>query len=69
MAEALEAGDLTRYAEAHRRLSRRPRVMSELLLLLDRQPAIRRAAIRAFGAHPPLFARVLAAHVAMGHAA
>lgn len=69
LAEALEAGDLTRYAEAHRRLSRRPRVMSELLLLLDRQPAIRRAAIRAFGAHPPLFARVLAAHVAMGHAA
>lgn len=68
LADALEAGDLTRYAEAHRRLSRRPRVMGKLLLLLDRRPAIRRVAIRAFGAHPPLFARVLAAHVAMGHA-
>jgi menaquinone-9 beta-reductase len=69
LAAALEAGDLARYAAAHRSLGRRARVMGDLLLLLDRHPSIRRAAIRTFGAHPPLFARVLAAHVAAGHAA
>jgi flavin-dependent dehydrogenase len=68
LAGALAAGDLARYEAAHRRLLRRPRVMCNLLLMLDRHAGIRRAAIRAFGAHPPLFARMLAAHVAMGHA-
>lgn len=69
LAAALEAGDLASYAAAHRRLARRPRIMGDLLLMLDRHPAIRRAAVRAFGAHPPLFARILAAHVAVGNAA
>jgi flavin-dependent dehydrogenase len=69
LAAAFESGDLAVYAAAHRRLSRRPRIMGDLLLMLDRHSAVRRAAVRAFGAHPPLFARMLAAHVAMGHAA
>src|SRR5262249_6799738 len=34
LASALEAGDLSRYGAAHRRLSRRPRMMGNLLLLL-----------------------------------
>ena len=68
LAAALESGDLARYETAHRRLMRRPRLMGDLLLLLDRCPAIRNAAIRLFGAHPPLFARMLAAHVAAVHA-
>jgi flavin-dependent dehydrogenase len=63
LAAALEAGDLTLYAAAHRRLFRRPRLMGNLLLLLDRHPAVRRAAVHLFAAHPPLFARMLAAHV------
>lgn len=69
LAAALETGDLTSYSAAHRRLARRPRAMGDLLLMLDRHPALRRAAVRAFGAHPPLFARMLAAHVAVGNAA
>jgi flavin-dependent dehydrogenase len=63
LAAALEAGNLTLYAAAHQRLFRRPRLMGDLLLLLDRHPAIRRAAVHLFAAHPPLFARMLAAHV------
>ena len=69
LATALGAGDLAFYVAAHRRLARRPRLMGDLLLMLDRHPAFRRAAVRAFGAHPPLFARMLAAHVAVGNAA
>jgi flavin-dependent dehydrogenase len=64
LAAALEAGDLGRYETAHRRIARRPRLMGDLLLLLDRSPGLRRAAVRLFDAHPPLFARMLAAHVA-----
>ncbi len=69
LAAAIEAGDLARYAAAHARLSSRPRLMGDLLLLLDRSAGLRRAAIQLFGAHPPLFARMLAVHVAAGHAA
>jgi flavin-dependent dehydrogenase len=68
LAAAVASGSLEAYAAAHRRLSRRPRLIGDLLLLLDRRPGLCRAAIRLFGAHPPLFARVLAAHVAVGHA-
>jgi flavin-dependent dehydrogenase len=64
LAAAMAAGDLAGYAAAHRRLARRPRLMCKLLLLLDRHTAVRRAAMSIFAAHPPIFSRVLATHVA-----
>jgi flavin-dependent dehydrogenase len=64
LASALETGDLADYAAAHRRLSRRARAMGNLLLLLDRFPALRRGVMRTFDAHPPAFARMLAVHTA-----
>jgi flavin-dependent dehydrogenase len=64
LADALEMADLSRYEGAHARLFRRPRRIADALLLLDRFPALRRTTIRAFAACPPLFARLLAAHVA-----
>ena len=64
LADAVEAGDLNGYEVAHARLFRRPRRIADALLLLDRFPALRRTTIRAFAACPPLFARLLAAHVA-----
>jgi flavin-dependent dehydrogenase len=60
---AMAAGDLALYERAHRRISRRPRFMSDLLLLLDRQRGIRRGVIHAMAAHPPIFQRMLALHV------
>jgi flavin-dependent dehydrogenase len=63
LGDAMVAGDLTLYERAHRRISRRPRFMSDLMLLLDRQGGIRRGVIRAMAAHPPIFERMLAMHV------
>jgi flavin-dependent dehydrogenase len=63
LADALEAGDLRNYQAAHRRLTRRPRLMGRLLLLLDNQPKLRNRAMRALAAHPNLFARLVAVHV------
>jgi flavin-dependent dehydrogenase len=68
LADALEANNLSRYEAAHARLARRPRLMAEALLLLDRSPALRHATIRAFSACPPLFASLLAAHSKVGQA-
>jgi menaquinone-9 beta-reductase len=63
LADALEAGDLSGYQIAHRRLARRPRMMGRLMLGLDGRPALRRRAIRALASHPGLFARLVAMHV------
>jgi flavin-dependent dehydrogenase len=63
LADALAAGDLGRYQLAHRRLARRPTLMGRMLLLLDRQPKIRRRAMQVLAEHPDLFARLLAVHV------
>ena len=48
LAEALEAGDLSHYHAAHRRIGRRPEWMADLMLLLDRRGGLRSRAIRAF---------------------
>jgi len=37
--------------------------MGRLLLLLDSQPKLRSRAMRAFAAHPNLFARLVAVHI------
>ena len=63
LASALEARDLARYQEEHRRLARRPEMMAGLMLLLDQRRRLRRRTLRAFASQPRLFARMLAAHV------
>ncbi len=63
LADALVAGDLSRYAAAHARIGRRPEFMADLMLLLDRQHGLRRRVLRAMSARPSLFARMLAHHV------
>jgi flavin-dependent dehydrogenase len=63
LADALEAGDLRRYQVAHQRLVRRARITERLLLLLDRQPSLRKRVFRTFSKHPKLFSRFLAAHI------
>jgi flavin-dependent dehydrogenase len=63
LADALAEGDLDRYQKAHRRLFRRPRLMGQLLLLLDQRNGLRERTMRALEAAPQLFERMLAYHV------
>jgi flavin-dependent dehydrogenase len=62
LADALEAGKLERYQAAHRRLARRPNMMSRLLLLLGRNRALRQRALKVLAKDRDLFARFLAVH-------
>ena len=62
LVEALVAGDLSRYAAAHRRINRLPNFMTSTVLALERHPRLRRRALRALAAEPALFARLLGIH-------
>ena len=63
LASCLASGDLGAYEAKHRSLAWRPALMADLMLLLERRHALRARVMRAFGAEPQLFARMLAAHV------
>ena len=63
LADALTAGDLSRYERDHARLLRRPRFMADFMLLLDRSAALRSRTLAALASHPYLFADLLAMHV------
>ncbi len=60
LADALEAGDLRHYQEAHQRMSRRPWQVGNLLLMLGRQTGLRKRTMRSLEAAPQLFERILA---------
>jgi len=62
LVEAIEAGDLQRYARAHRRLRRFPDAMTRALLLAERHPWLRRRAVAALARDPALFRRLLGVH-------
>ena len=62
LAEALAAGDLGKYAAAHRQMQRMPQLMGRLLLLLDGNGRLRRTAFRTLAAFPSLFSGLLAFH-------
>lgn len=63
LADALEAGNLEEYQLAHRRLARRPYLISRLLLVLDKFGPLRRRVMRGLAEDPDLFSGLLAAHV------
>jgi flavin-dependent dehydrogenase len=63
LADALASGDLGAYQTEHRRLARRPNLMANLMLSLDRFPVLRRRVLRALAADPAIFANMLAMHV------
>jgi 2-polyprenyl-6-methoxyphenol hydroxylase-like FAD-dependent oxidoreductase len=63
LGDAMAAGDLMLYQAAHRRITRLPRLMARLILAMDGRNALRRAALWALAARPPVFNRLLAAHV------
>jgi menaquinone-9 beta-reductase len=63
LADALARNDIGSYQKAHRRLFRRPRLMGNLLLLLDRRSGLRKRSMRALEAAPQLFERMLGYHL------
>jgi hypothetical protein len=63
LADAMVAGELSRYAKAHRRIAFRPALMADMMLSMDRWPAVRRRALGAMAGRPEYFANMLAGHV------
>ncbi len=63
LADALETEELEKYQAAHQRLARRPHVMAQLLLLLDRCTPLRRRVLQGLASDEDLFTRLLTAHV------
>jgi len=63
LADALASGDMGAYQAEHRRLARRPNFMANLMLSLDRFPALRRRVLHALASDPAIFANLLAMHV------
>lgn len=62
LVEAIAAENLTQYQHTHRRIARAPRLMSRLLLIMDRHPALFAQALRAFSQRPSLFPELLSMH-------
>jgi menaquinone-9 beta-reductase len=62
LAQAMKREDMAAYSQAHRRITRLPRMMAEIMLLMDGSSWFRRRALRALAAEPSLFARMLAIH-------
>ena len=66
LADALKSGSLENYRVQHRRLSRRPRLMAGLLLLLDKHPGLQRRVLASLASHPAAFEAMLEFHVGEG---
>lgn len=63
LADALESGDLDRYAAGHQRLARRPAFMADLMLRMGRSAWLRRRVLPVLAGNPAIFGRLLAMHV------
>ena len=63
LAESIETGRLTRYADGHAKTLRIPQSMARSLLLMDRLPAVRSKVLRVFARDPFLFEKLLRVHM------
>jgi flavin-dependent dehydrogenase len=62
LVDAICAGELSGYQRKHDGISRWPRNMGELMLLMDRYPWVRRRIFRGFSRSPEMFAKLLGIH-------
>ncbi len=62
LVDALATGDLAAYQKAHRRISRLPIFMGELMLSMSDHPSFRRRVFNVFDRYPGYFERMLAIH-------
>jgi flavin-dependent dehydrogenase len=63
LAEALSSDNLEAYQSAHRRFSRRPLIMADLMLSLDVSSRLRGGAVQVLSTVPAIFDKMLAFHV------
>jgi flavin-dependent dehydrogenase len=63
LADALASGKIEDYQSAHPDFMRRPAMMAEMMLLLDRFSWLRHKVVPAMAARPAVFAKMLAMHV------
>ncbi|HVJ04698.1 MAG TPA: FAD-dependent monooxygenase [Candidatus Saccharimonadales bacterium] len=62
LAECIAAGDLQPYQNEHRRISRLPCAMGELMLIMHDRPWLRHKVFRAFSKNSKIFEMMLAMH-------
>jgi len=67
LADAIVNGDLTEYERTHAALQQRPSRMGKLMVELGRRESARARVMRAFGARPELFSRMLAIHLGLAN--
>jgi flavin-dependent dehydrogenase len=63
LAESIHSGSLEPYRRSHRQIGKLPFAMGELMLTLDRWPALQVRAIRALASTPVFFEDLLHAHM------
>ena len=63
LVDAITSDDLPSYQAAHDRISRLPRLMSRLMLIMDGHPRLRRRALQMLAAEPSLFSQLLNVNV------
>jgi len=63
LADAIHSGSLEAYRRAHRQIGKLPIAMGELMLTLDRWPALQVRALRALATTPVFFQELLQAHM------
>jgi flavin-dependent dehydrogenase len=63
LADSIHSGSLEPYRLAHRKIGKLPHAMGELMLTLDRWPALQVRAIRSLASTPILFQELLHAHM------
>jgi flavin-dependent dehydrogenase len=63
LADSLASGDLAPYQAAHRRLARRPTLMSKLMLTMERRNWLRHRAFGAMACQPRIFQTMLSFHL------
>jgi len=62
LAEAFARNDLASYHAAHRKITRRPALMTQLLLWMDANEWLRRKVLRLFANKPAVFSKLMAIH-------
>ncbi len=63
LGRALAAGNLHWYEREHQRIMRLPHFMGRSMLLMDKNPLLRRRTLRALASKPQIFDRMLSVHV------
>jgi menaquinone-9 beta-reductase len=62
LADAMVSGDLSEYQRKHYKISAMPRIMGELMLVMDDHPWLRRRIFKGFSQSPQMFGKMLAMH-------